>query len=196
MLAMVRVLAVLGCLVVAALVVLAFYYSTAPPALRVREGDALPELELPDFTGEGRLRLSSLRDKAVVVVVFDTAWPATLPYLRQIEKLRALYYDRGLVVVGISTDADQEAVNNLLRTEKINFYVLRDPRGTYVRPALGSPTAPTPDTFVVAPGLRVTAALAEPIDWRSVYERRRVEDVLPPMGSPSPPSLPTPVPSR
>ncbi|HEX6736829.1 MAG TPA: redoxin domain-containing protein [Vicinamibacteria bacterium] len=183
---MVRLLAVLGCLVVAALVVLGFYYSTAPPALRVHEGEALPDLELPDFTGQGRLRLYSLRDRPLLVVVFDTSWPATVPYLRQMEKLRALYQDRGLVVIGISTDADQEAVDNVFRTEQINFYVLRDPRGTYTRPAFGSPTPPTPDTFVVAPGLKVTAALAEPVDWRNAYEHQRIEAVLPPPGSPPP----------
>ena len=186
---MFRLLTVLGCLLVAALVVLGFYYSIGSPVLKLREGELLPDLELPNLEGHGLIRLSSLREKPVVLVVFDTSWPATVPYLQQIERLRARYHDRGLVVVGISTDADKEAVDNLLRTQQINFYVLRDPGAIYVRPAFGSPTAPTPDTFVIAPGLRVVAALAEPVDWRDPLERKRVEDLLPPPGwAPSPPT--------
>jgi peroxiredoxin len=182
-----RALGVLGSLVLAALIVLGYYLYTAPPELGVHEGEMLPDLELEDFTGKGRLRLSALREKPVVIVVFDTAWPATVPYLKQIERLRALYLDRGLVVVGISTDAEKDTVDNLMRTQQINFYVLRDPGGLYVRSTFGSPTPPTPDTFVVAPGGRLVAVYPELVNWRNAFERRRVEAILPPTGAGSTP---------
>ena len=187
-----RFVGVLGSIVVAGLLVLGYHLYTAPPMLGLREGDPLPNLELEDFTGKGRLQLGALRDKPVVIVVFDTAWAATVPYLKQLERLRALYHDRSLVVVGISTDAARDSVEALLRTQQINFYILRDPGGLYVRPAFGSPTPPTPDTFVVAPGGKVVASFAEVVDWRRASERRRVEAILPPIeaGHASPAAIP------
>jgi peroxiredoxin len=191
---MVRVLTVVGCLLVAGLVVLGYHYFIAPPALNVRTGDPLPDLELWDVPGNSRMRLSAMRGKPAVVVVFDTSWPETIPYLKQMEKLRALYHDRGLVLVGIAVDAEPGPAENLLRTEQINFYVLRDPGATYVRPAFGSPTPPTPDTFVVTPGLTIADAHAEPVDWRDAFARKRIEAILPPVATSPffPPARPSP----
>jgi peroxiredoxin len=175
-----RLLGVLGSLALAGLVVLGFYFYKAPPALQVRVGQQMPDLELPDYTGKGRLRLSSLRDYPVVLSVFDTAWPATPPYLKELEKLRALYHDRNLVVVGISVDPIDEGVNALFGRQPINFWLLRDAGALTIRPLIGFPTEPTPDTFVIAPGGRVVEAHAEPVNWRDVHARRPLEAILPP----------------
>jgi peroxiredoxin len=175
-----RVLAVLGSLALAGLIVLGFYYYRAPPALQLRPGQTLPELELEDHTGKGRLALSALRDHAVVLTIFDANWPATGPYLQDLERLRALYHDRNLVVVGIAVDPIDDGVAALFRFHRINFYVLRDPGALKVRPLFGAPTEPTPDTYVIAPGGRVIEAHAEPVNWRSLDARRALESVLPP----------------
>src|SRR5262245_57499366 len=165
-----RALLVLGPMLAAALVVFLVQYWKAPVALKVHAGDTIPDLELPDFTGDGRVRLSWLRESPLLIVVFELSRPETVSYLKLIERVRATYMDRHLVVVGISTDTDKDAVDALLRKEQIAFYVLRDPGGLVVRTALGAPTPPTPDTILVAPGGRVVDAFSEPVDWRDPRE--------------------------
>jgi peroxiredoxin len=184
-----RLAAVLGSLALGVLIVLAYLFYNAPPALRLRAGQAMPDLELPDFTGKGGLRLSSLHAQPVVLAVFDMAWPATPPYLRDLERLRALYQDRGLIVVGISVDPIDDSVDAVYRLQPINFYLLRDAGALALRPVLGAPTEPTPDTYLIAPGGRVAAAYAEPVNWRDPAARRPLEAILPPpravgLGSP------------
>jgi peroxiredoxin len=186
-----RVLLVLGPMLAAVLVVFLVQYWKAPLALKVHPGQTIPDLELPDFTGQGRVRLSWLRESPVMIVVFEAGQPDTVPYLRLVERMRALYYERHLVVVGISTDMDKDVVDGMMRKEQISFYILRDPGGLVVRTALGSPTLPTPDTILVAPGGRVVEALSEPVDWRDPRERQRIEAILPP---PSQGPTPTPTP--
>jgi peroxiredoxin len=175
-----RSLKVVGSLLVAVAVVLGFYYAVGAPVLKLHEGDLLPAVELPDLAGQTRVQLHSLRGRAAVVVVFDTRWPGTAAYLRQLEKLHARYYSRGLVVIGISTDADKDAVDTIVRTEQISFFVLRDPGALHLRAGFGPPKLPTPDTYLITPELRVAAALSEPVDWLSPLERKRIEDILPP----------------
>lgn len=176
-----RALAVLAPILAVVLVVFLVQYWRAPAALRVRPGQTLPDLELPDFREEGRVRLSALRESPLLIVIFEAGRPETPPYLNMVERMRALYMDRHLVVVGISTDMEKEPVDALMRTEQIGFYVLRDPGGVIVRTAFGAPTLPSPDTILVAPGGRVAEALSEPVDWRDPRERQRIEAILPPL---------------
>jgi peroxiredoxin len=186
-----RALLVLVPILAAIAVVGLVQYWKAPVALKVHAGETVPDLELPDFTGQGRVRLSMLRASPVMIVVFEASRPESVPYLKLVERMRALYMERQLVVVGIATDQDTEVVQNLLRKEQLAFYILRDPGGLVVRTAFGSPTPPTPDTILVAPGGRVVEALSEPVDWRDPRERKRLEAILPPP-SPATPSPASP----
>jgi thiol-disulfide isomerase/thioredoxin len=80
---------------------------------RVRRGDRLPDLTLPDWRG-GSFDVTSLRGK-VVLVDFWASWcepcRTALPAL---DAMARRHHDSGLIVVGIDIDGSRENANRFL----------------------------------------------------------------------------------
>ena len=72
-------------------------------ALGTAVGQAAPTFELPDLKGTV-LRPADLRGKVVLLDFWATWCPACTKTLPLLEDLRVRYQDRGLVVVGVTTD--------------------------------------------------------------------------------------------
>lgn len=163
---------------VAAAVVLGYWYARSPHALRVKPGDEAPDLDLPGIVG-GKARLSDYRRSPLVLVIFDTRWPITERYLWSVELLHRRALRRGLVVLGVALDDDGGALRRYVRARALTFSVVWDPGGKAVGRTYGSPRDQKPTTYVIAPGGRVEVVYLDAVDWSNDELREPVERLLP-----------------
>lgn len=108
-------------IVIPLLMVLAGCYGgTRPP----RIGNPAPDFTVQD--SDRKLSLSDYKGK-VVLLNFWATWCA--PCIAEMPDLIALQEkmkDRGVVVVGVSIDADEDAYHKFLKDYKVNFVTVRD----------------------------------------------------------------------
>lgn len=83
----------------------------------------------PDFTAqdaEHKVTLSSLRGK-VVVLNFWASWcPPCVEETPSLVKMQHRLQDKGVVVLGISWDSDDDAYHRFLKNHAIDFLTVRD----------------------------------------------------------------------
>jgi cytochrome c biogenesis protein CcmG/thiol:disulfide interchange protein DsbE len=96
------------------------YGGTRPP----RIGNPAPDFTVQD--SDRKLSLSDYKGK-VVLLNFWATWCA--PCIAEMPDLIALQEkmkDKGVVVVGVSIDADEDAYHKFLKDYKVNFVTVRD----------------------------------------------------------------------
>jgi peroxiredoxin len=105
-----------------------------------------PDFKLKDLKGK-EAKLSDYRGK-VVVVNFWAAWcgPCVIE-IPSFVKLRGLYQDRGLEIIGISLDGeDTEAMTRFAKRFKINYPIVM---GTQEAVEAYGPMHGIPSTFII-----------------------------------------------
>lgn len=112
-----------------------------------RKGDLAPNFTLERLAG-GKLSLSDLRGKTVLVDFWDTWCPPCKRALPHLQELSETYQD-DLVVVGVALARQGEAtVRNYTKANGLTFeMVLFDPASTIIRDFGGIPSIPT--TFLI-----------------------------------------------
>lgn len=130
-----------------------------------RQDDADPglwglELERPEG---GRLALAPLRGSPLVINFWATWCPPCVAEMPSLERLhRALSRD-GLVVLGVSADEDEAALDQFVKKAGLTFPILRDPGGVV---ASGSyRTTGYPETFVVDARGVIKETYVGPAEW-------------------------------
>jgi peroxiredoxin len=99
----------------------------SPRAVEKLVGKPAPDFILNDITGK-TVKLSDYKGK-VVLLFFWASWcPSGPEEFRSINKLYAMYKDRGLVVLAVSSDKARTAANSFLSKNPATFPVLLDER--------------------------------------------------------------------
>lgn len=124
-----------------------------------------PSEEVPDFTfiSQGREQhLSDLRGRVVVLNFWATWCPPCVAEMPSLERLHRQLGPRGLVVLGISVDADEAAYEKFLRDLNITFINYRDPDreisshyGTFMYP----------ETYIVDSQGRLVRKIIGALEW-------------------------------
>ncbi len=168
---------VLGAVIVAAALVLGFWWTRSPPATPVGLGDGAPDFALRTLDGAWEARLSSQRPFPVLLVLFDTRWEAARRDLGEIERLHRRYLRRGLRVLGVALDEAEPNVQ-VLRDLVVTFPVLRDQGGRGLARDWGRPASV--QAYLIAPDGKVRAVFQDRVAWRGQAIREQIEPVLAP----------------
>lgn len=140
-----------------------------------REGFTAPDFSL-DLLGGGRVSLSQLRGKAVVVNVWASWCPPCRAEMPAIEKVYQAYKDMGLVVIGLNTtyqDSEADAAA-FVREFGLTFPIVLDRDGAVNRRYLvtGLPTT----FFIDRKGIIRSIVVGGPMSETLI--QTKVEDLL------------------
>jgi peroxiredoxin len=163
---------------VALVVVLGYWYLSAPESTKVKVGQVAPDLTLPFVGGSGRLTLSNFRGQPVLLVMFLSGCHICEREIEQIQAIHRLYIRRGLTVLGVSADPDAATREAFRRRHKLTFPVLADDNGAAVRAAYGS--WKFPEAYLLDSSGRVDTIWLGSVRWWSDEVRDRIKRLLPP----------------
>jgi len=152
-------------MVAAGLVLLALLVAMSEPGRHTESPK--PQEEVPNFTFElaGQPRqLSDLRGQVVVLNFWATWCPPCVAEMPSLERIQQRFSGRGLVVLGISVDADAAEYENFLRTYKITFPNYRDP-GKSIATRYG--TFMYPETYIIDRQGRLIRKVIGAYEWDS-----------------------------
>lgn len=122
------------------------------------------DFALPDLAGRIH-RLSDSRGKIVFLNLWATWCPPCIAEMPSIEGLYRRFKADGLVVLGVSEDADGEkAVRPIVERLDVSFPILLDPEGS-LSPRYG--VTGYPETFIIGRDGRVIEHFIGPTDWVS-----------------------------
>ncbi len=128
----------------------------------LRKGDAAPPIRLPTLKGDV-VDLALLRGKVVVVNFWATWCPPCVAEMPSLETLHRTLGPEGLVVLGVSVDADEAELRAFVQKAGVTFPTLRDPgaRG----PAAAYKTTGYPETYVLDPAGVLIESYVGPAEW-------------------------------
>lgn len=162
----------------AALVLLGYWYFRSPESTLIKVGMAAPDLELPSVRSGGvKTRLSNFRGRPVLLIMYMAGCKPCERDMGSLERLHREFLQKGLVVLGVSVDADAAAREDFIRRHQITFIVLEDPSGRAVREAYGS--WKMPEAYLIDAAGKVDAVYLGSVEWRSPEVRERIERLLP-----------------
>ncbi|TYO99489.1 peroxiredoxin [Geothermobacter ehrlichii] len=132
------------------------------PGGAVLVGRTAPEIDLETVDG-GRMSLSSLRGKVVLVNFWATWCPPCKQEMPSMERLYARLHDRGLEILAVNIEADgKDVLPGFLRKHPHTFPVLMDVDGE-AQSAYG--VFRFPETFVVDKQGKIVQHIIGGRDW-------------------------------
>ncbi len=127
----------------------------------LRPGTAVPDFRLPSLAG-GATDLGSLRGRVVLVNFWATWCPPCVEEMPSLERLHRTLGPEGLVVVGISEDADEKAARDFAERLGLTFPILRDPEA---QTAAAYRATGYPETFVIGRDGTLLRTFVGPAEW-------------------------------
>jgi len=131
----------------AAAAVVGFWWFYAPEATRLKAGQQAPGLQLPSLGSTTLTRLGQFRGRPVLLTMFASRCPLCEEELPRLERLHREFFKRGLVVLGVATDADASELARFVKRHELSFFVLHDPNGRALREIFG--TSKLPETYLI-----------------------------------------------
>jgi peroxiredoxin len=136
---------------------------------------ATPPLELADTAGAVH-RLADYRGKVVLVNFWATWCEPCLTELPTLERLRAAFAGRPLVVLAVQMGGSARMARNTAERLSLRFPMLLD-RDESASKAWRVELLPT--SFLIGPDGALVFTHAGELDWSDAEARRRIERLLP-----------------
>jgi peroxiredoxin len=133
----------------------------ASAALRRGDHPVAPDFDLERISGPGRLRLSNLRGKVVVLNLWASWCYPCIKEARVLEEGWQRWRNRGVVVVGLNAHDFVSDARRFMRSRKTTFPNVHDARAS-VLDAYG--WTYFPETYFIRPGGRLDSAVLGEID--------------------------------
>lgn len=112
----------------------------------------------------------------LLVLNFWATWcPPCLEEIPSLSEFQRRYRDKGVVVVAVSVDEDEEAYRNFLEHVRVSFLTARDP-GAELSVRFG--TFKFPETYIIGPDGRVLQKVVGAANWLDPLMIQRIEAVL------------------
>jgi len=125
-------------------------------------GDPAPEFTLQD--SDRKVALSQFRGQVVVLNFWATWCPPCVEELPSLMSMQERARARGVVVLGVSIDVDEDAYHRFLKLHNVNLLTVRDP-DQKVAGMYG--TAGWPETYIIDRQGIVRRKVVGPIDWNA-----------------------------
>jgi cytochrome c biogenesis protein CcmG/thiol:disulfide interchange protein DsbE len=132
------------------------YRGTQPPHI----GTAAPDFTVQDT--DRKLSLNQFRGKVVVLNFWATYCPPCIEETPSLQQLQKRLKDKGVVVLGVSWDADEDAYHKFLKDYKIDFPTVRDVDQTSGH-LYG--TLKIPETYIIDRNGIVRRKFVSAVDW-------------------------------
>ena len=151
---------------VAVVVAVAFGYVhlAGQKGYALKEGAEAPGFRLPSLAGE-QVDLGSYRGKVVVLNFWATWCPPCVAEMPSLQRLDRALGPEGLAVVTVSTDEDQEALEEFVTRYGLDLPVLLDPGGRVA--SRDYRTTGFPETFVLDRAGVLLSHTVGPAEWDS-----------------------------
>jgi len=143
-------------LTVVTLLLTGCYRGSRPP----RIDTAAPDFNVQDT--DRKVTLSELRGKVVVLNFWATWCAPCVEEMPSLVQLQQRFKDKGLTVVGISIDVDNDAYHKFLKDYKIDFPTVRDP-DQRTSNLYGS--FKWPETYIIDRNGIVRRKFIGPVEW-------------------------------
>jgi peroxiredoxin len=134
-----------------------------------------PDFELADLSGTVT-KLSALRGSVIVLNFWATWCPECVDELSSLNEFSERYRSRGVTVLGVSVDRNEEALRKFLAGHPVRFPVLLDGRGEVF--VARYKTRALPATVIVDRQGAIAARLPGRQDFLSRKFTDRIEDLL------------------
>jgi|SRR5579863_7650233 cytochrome c biogenesis protein CcmG, thiol:disulfide interchange protein DsbE len=125
-----------------------------------RVGEAAPDFSVQD--SDRKVLLSQFRGQVVVLNFWATWCPPCNEELPSLKSMQDRTRAKGVVVLGISIDVDEDAYHRFLRQRGVNFLTVRDPEqkisGIYG-------THGWPESYIIDRQGVLRRKVIGPIDW-------------------------------
>ncbi len=119
----------------------------------------------PDFTlqdSDRKIVLSQLRGQVVVLNFWATWCPPCMAELPSLMSMQDHERSKGVTVLGVSIDVDEDAYHRFLKQHGVNFLTVRDPQQKV--PELYG-TDGWPESYIIDRQGVVRRKVVGPIDW-------------------------------
>ena len=125
-------------------------------------GDPAPDFTLQD--SDRTVTLNQFRGQVVLLNFWATWCPPCVEEMPSLISLQERTSSRGVVVLGVSIDVDEDAYHRFLKQRNVNFLTVRDPEQK-VAGLYG--TAGWPETYIIDRQGVLRRKVVGPIDWNS-----------------------------
>jgi len=142
------------------------------PAVEV--GDQAPAFRLMSQGGRA-IQLSDFAGKFVVLNFWATWCPPCIQELPSLNQFHSRFQDRGVVVLGVSVDEDEQAYRQLVQKAGVEFLTVRDP-GRKVSHQYG--TFKYPETYFIDRQGKVVQKVIGQADWSEAQMVQYMEQLL------------------
>ena len=127
-----------------------------------RVGQKAPDFALQD--SDTKIALNQFRGQVVVLNFWATWCPPCNEELPSLMSMQDRVRPKGIVVVGISIDVDEDAYHRFLRQRNVNFLSVRDPQQR-IADLFG--VHGWPETYVIDRQGVVRRKIVGPINWNA-----------------------------
>jgi cytochrome c biogenesis protein CcmG/thiol:disulfide interchange protein DsbE len=125
-------------------------------------GDVAPDFTVQD--GDRKVALNQFRGQVVLLNFWATWCPPCVDELPSLMNLQERVKGKGIVVLGVSIDVDENAYHRFLKQYNVNFPTVRDPEQK-VSSMYG--TTGWPETYIIDRNGVLRRKVVGPINWNS-----------------------------
>jgi cytochrome c biogenesis protein CcmG, thiol:disulfide interchange protein DsbE len=141
----------------------------------VQIGETAPDFTIPEI-GQGSLALGQYKQQVVVLNFWATWCPPCVEEAPSLEKFATQIQPRGVTVIGVSVDEDQQALRKFISDYHVSYPVARDPQRAL---AAQYGTFQFPETYIIDRNGRVAEKIIGAIDWQDPRIINFVESLTP-----------------
>jgi cytochrome c biogenesis protein CcmG/thiol:disulfide interchange protein DsbE len=119
----------------------------------------------PDFTvhdSERTVTLSQFKGQVVVLNFWGTFCPPCIEEMPSLEQMQKLMKSKGITVLAVSIDVDENAYHDFLKRHAVNLLTVRDPDQ---KAASLYGTFKWPETYIIDRNGVVRRKFIGPVDW-------------------------------